>query len=250
MDAELAAPAPAAVAKNARQTLRDMVLFSVAAATAFGLFWYAILTVFDLRLWRETQAGFAGAAICSALACALVHEFLFFFVPVLETRLGGRVVYRPVAGTPVLKRSLFALLRDEGGGIVFLGLGESAIAALPATGQKVANAVRVTASFILGFALWYGYMEWLNRTVSFIEAHSDIVALAVPARLRTALNVGYKFCAVFLVSYTSRFVEYSIGKLDIGPAGERFLVAFASNFFFIVLWFRFYDLSNGQFCRI
>jgi hypothetical protein len=36
-------------------------------------------------------------------------------------------------------------------------------------------------------------MEWLNRTVWFIEAHGDIVALAVPARLRTALNVGYKF---------------------------------------------------------
>jgi hypothetical protein len=136
MDVEHEAPAPAAIAKDVRQTLRDMVLFSVAAGLAFGLFWYGILTVLDLRLWRETQAGFAVAAMCSALCCAVVHKFLFFFVPVLETWHGGRVVYRPVAGTSVLKRLLFALFRDEVGDIIFLGLGESAIVALPAAGAK------------------------------------------------------------------------------------------------------------------
>jgi hypothetical protein len=69
------------------------------------------------------------------------------------------------------------------------------------------------------------------------------------SKKRLFLDLAFKFCTVFLVPYTNRFSERSFDGLGMGPAYERFVVAFVANAFFIVLWFHFYDMSHGRWFR-
>jgi hypothetical protein len=119
------------------------------------------------------------------------------------------VIYETVKGTPWLKSWTIALCRDELGGIVFLGLGQAVIAALPPTGHQVANVARKTGSFILGFTLWYLYEEWLHRWVASLKAVREDAVEPVPLT-RTVPNVTFKFADVFVVSYTNRWMKQSL----------------------------------------
>jgi hypothetical protein len=248
MDEEAGPRGDVAVSKTCRQTTRDTLLFCFAAGTAFGVFWYGVTALIDGVWGRDTELKFFVAAAVGAFTCAVAHECFFRLVPKLEARLGGRVIYRPVDGTSRWKASIIALCRDELGGFVFLGLTEAVVAALPPTGNKGANVARVTCSFILGFALWYLYEEWLQRWVASLKAVREDAVEPVPMT-RTVLNVTFKFAVVFVVSYTNRWMERSFTGLHLTPPTERFNVAFTGNLWFIFLWFRLYDLSHWRIFR-
>jgi hypothetical protein len=132
----------------------DTLLFSFAAGIAFGI-WYGVNTLFEVTLGTETEGKFALAATVSAVVCVCVHEFFFTVVPRLEARFGGRVIYKWVGETPWIRVKSISFMRDTFGGVIFLGVTEAAVAALPKTENRIFNVLRVTGSYILGFFVWY-----------------------------------------------------------------------------------------------
>jgi hypothetical protein len=131
-------------------------LFSFAAGIAFGI-WYGVKALFGANLGRQTEGKFALAATVSAIACACVHEVFFTYVPKLEAHFGGRVIHKWAEDTPPMNKKFISIMRDMFGGVVFLGVPEAAIGALPETRNCITNILRVTCSYVLGFFPWYLY---------------------------------------------------------------------------------------------